>query len=367
MRRFNFHIRKVGLFVVDHIEWFLAFGVSVFFLGLYSQTQARLWVHYADSLDLILAGVFQGRAHPPGYALLTIPLGWVWTWSNESIVSVQMFNSLLQALANGLLVLVVVDMAKMVDKVEHKKQRLVAGLVAGVIWGISAQVWIHANVVEVFAMANLLLVSFLLLLIKSMQTDNRLLLAGLGIIAGLGIGFHSLTSLIIVPSMLFWVWVRKGSRSYTTKSLLTVIVFALIMFAAEVFLLPSFVTGTRYSWLIDWNVTLAWQHYWRSSYLEGGSAVETYTNDWNVSHSLHSLIGLIQVIWTHFGVMVILLALTGWWWLRQVDRKWFLWLMLLTVLTGPVLIWYMKFPDRNISYDLEYFWVMLFVFECFLD
>jgi hypothetical protein len=103
------------------------------------------------------------------------------------------------------------------------------------------------------------------------------------------------------------------------------------------------------------NATGIFELLTRGVYAPGGSAIETYSHEVNVSHSLSSVFVLIQTLFTHFSPVVGLVGLIGFfavWRNKRPLKRFFVYGL---VFAGILLAAYLKFPLRGVENEVVYF------------
>lgn len=174
-------------------------------LLLYGSTAAPglTWAHYgADGGDFLAAAAVNGVPHPPGYPLYTWLLqGWLMlghhlVGGSPARVGVW-FSVLCAALSVG--VTVVVASALLAPR---RVGWLWASL-AGLAWMTAPLLWGQALITEVYALHALLAA---LIGWATLTARPRALAVALGF--GLA---HHLTSVLLWPAVLFWLWTQPGA------------------------------------------------------------------------------------------------------------------------------------------------------------
>lgn len=341
--------------------WWVGVLVIVFSLW-YGSGAARLPLGYADSDDLLLAASEGSVAHPPGYRMLVLGVLAFLQWVPAEQVALlgHMSSSVLQALSVGMLALL---LTMLLPRRGLKQQ--VAAVLGASAWGLSQLVWLHGTVLEVFPLAQILVMGFLvsILTARSVETVQRSRWEWLAIMMGtFSVFYHQLVVLMVVGVWGWYLWEREW------KNVLTIALGTLGVFGVLLLSYGLNITAPAYGWDPGGGLGAWWRFWSRQVYAPGGSAVETYLFELDVSHSMQSLGQWVQVSADHFTVLGLLLGSLGlvYWWRKE----------LLGCLLGGLWLAYsiglvalMKFPLPLESLGTEYFWGtalrlrMLFVSE----
>ncbi len=194
--------------------------VSLFAVYRFSLAPDFTWAHDgADGGDLIAAAATGGVPHPSGYPTFILlarlfqllPLG-----------SLAYRTNLMSAVFTALTAFFVYDLVVASPDSPARGNRL-AGIVAGLAYGLSPLAWSQAVITEVYGL-HIFFVALVLWLLAGRfadSPDKRWLDAGIGLALGLALGDH-LTAAILLPAVLLaGIPVRqtayvKGRKSEST-------------------------------------------------------------------------------------------------------------------------------------------------------
>lgn len=189
--------------------------VSAAALLLYGSTAAPglTWAHFgADGGDLLAAAVTNGVPHPPGYPLYILLLqGWLGLGRALLPLEPAQFGTLLSVLCAGLSAGLTVATAAHLLRGHLSASRQAAPWVrplwaalAGLAWMAAPLVWSQAIITEVYALHMLLAAAIGW---ATLTGRGRLLAPALG----LGLAHH-VTSVLLWPAVLLWLWQQPGAR-----------------------------------------------------------------------------------------------------------------------------------------------------------
>jgi hypothetical protein len=324
----------------------MVLGIS-FALG-YSWAAARLLTGYADSDDLLLAAYNLGLAHPPGYPLLVILLHpfLIWTAGAGVVVRAQWFNSGMSALN---VVLVYIFTLGWLEKVWPERiNRRIIGIATACLFGLSEMIFRHAAVLEVFPLAQTILLLFFISTLK-----GRIGLMGLlGTLAG---WYHPLAWILVLP-----IWSIYSWRLIKRRQLQKIISFIAGAVLATMMTISMYVYLARqsavYSWPIQANLNSIVATYFRQIYSSGGSAIESLSKNFDLKLVWQSLVQSFILGWSDVNPVGVLLGLAGWIILFRRNKQLGIITGVLWFISGTALVIYLKYPLKEISSDTEYFW-----------
>lgn len=336
--------------------------ITMLFIGLYSLTGADGLTTYADSDGLILSIHQQGLAHPPGYPWLPLAFHWLMNLApdgNTAIILAHRIGGLAQALAIGLLGITGYLSLRLVGT--SKKLGLAGSVLGSILWGLSLQTWYHGTHLEIFPFAQVVAILFVLVTLKlwgrfkkKRSLDSRLL-ASLVLLSGIALHIHQLTVLIIAPGWiaLFLALPEPKIRRELALSVVKSLVIFVGLFGLY---LPFTQDQPLYGWGFIYSISGIAQFFLRLVYDPGGSAIETYAMTVDLAHSFSSL-GFWFRYWIQEAhLLLVALSVFGIYWLMKKSRSLGRLLLVTILLSGPVVVAYIKLPDPKVVYDLEYFW-----------
>ncbi len=174
------------------------------------------WAHQgADGGELLAAAVSNGVPHPPGYPLY-IPLLQAWLALSGFVAPGSdlawrgnLFSALCAAASVGVTVVVARSLV-------HEWPRPgVWAFLAGMAWAVSPLLWSQAVITEVYGL-NALIVA---LLGWSILVNRRAWVVGIPVALGLG---HHLTTLLLLPAVVYWLYRPDSSAEQRRQGLLAV-------------------------------------------------------------------------------------------------------------------------------------------------
>jgi Protein of unknown function (DUF2723) len=187
-------------------------ALSLMAVYLSSMAPGLTWANVgADGGDLIAAAATWGIAHPTGYPfyLLLARL-----FQFLPIGSLAFRTNLMSAVAAVVAALLVYFLVTGYLASSHPHQYWLAGLVAGLAFGLSPLVWSQAIITEVYALHALLVVLLLFLSVRVTSTkfSQKWKDCLLGLIFGLAMGNH-LTTILVFPVIILPVLFRTSCSS----------------------------------------------------------------------------------------------------------------------------------------------------------
>ena len=195
------------------VAWASA-AVFALTLALYQLTRAPS-VTFIDSGELSAVSAVLGIAHPTGYPLFTL-LGRVVSmlpWGSEEIVRLNVFSSVLTALAVALLVPLALMLGRTSSRSHEEAQpvpwmELVIAASGALVVGTSATVWAQSVAIEVYALHLLLAVIVIVSFLKGLREHRRVrdLTSRWLVLSAfcLGLSFaNHMTTLLLVPALAY--------------------------------------------------------------------------------------------------------------------------------------------------------------------
>ncbi len=328
-------------------RWKATLGIVFLFACIYLTGIPKTAVNVADSDDLSLASFTQSLAHPPGYNVLTalVGLGNFLPPKHFAFIT-HASSALLQSLNVGLFFLVALQLLDLV-KIKRSPSVILA-LVSSVWWGLNSLTYQNAVIFEVFPFSTMCLLAFLYSFLNP-KADNQI---RLGLLAALAFFAHQLTLVVTGIALLSQI-ISHQTRQQNRKLLAAFLMGMGGLFSTYWFYFDKI---AAFGWHIEPYFFGVLQFVSRAT-LQGGSAIETYASSFDLTHSLQSLVRLIELLSKQGSIVLIPMALYGWWMLKQVNKK------IALSLGSPVLIYvllfsfYLKFPTLEGSLsDTQFFW-----------
>lgn len=327
-------------------KWNVALGLVCVFACIYVMGIPKTAVNVADSDDLSLAAFTQSLAHPPGYTLQTTlaSVGKLFPSMHFALFS-HALNAIIQSIAVGLFFVVAL---RLLDVIHPKHPPSIAvAAIASVWWGLNRLTYQNAVIFEVFPLATLLLLLFLYAYLSPKKHFLKI-----GFIAALALFAHQLTLVVTGVAMIAQgIKLKQPKKKF--QIVLSFCVGCLVLFATYWL---YFGKSTSFGWHVEPHFFGVLQFVTRAT-LHGGSAIETYASTFDLGHSLASLAQLITLIAQQSTVLVVPLALLGWWKLKSKNFHAALVLGLPTLIYVLIFVFYLKFPtpERSLS-DTQFFW-----------
>jgi len=311
--------------------------LSLAAVGFFGICAVREPVNYADSDDLTMAAHFGGIAHPPGYPLLVSLLKISMSLLPE-VPKALVANATAGVISGVNVGLMYMLVKRWLTGLGYSKWNRSTALITAIGFGLSHTVLTHGTTIEVFPLATMLMLGGMWILLGNGENLGTYFLVGLGVL------FHSLLALIWIPFI-----------SYLTSRKKLFFLMAGIL-TGLIFYIPFLFMNPAYDWWGDKTLQGFLDLITRSTYLPGGSQIETYTGTFNLRHSIISLGTLATLLIRDIGLPMVLLAFTGWMSVFVRYRKKMKLLFISWIVSGPLLAMYLKFPVKELTFETEYFW-----------
>jgi hypothetical protein len=203
--------------VIQQLSFTQQISILIFFIF-----TALLYIHnvthdiYSGDIgDLVTAAYVHGVAHPPGYPLFTF-LGYLFT-KLPLVVPVVTKVAYLSVVTSFLGLILFFSFSYRATK------SIFIGLLSTATLAFSHLYWIHAEIPEVFALNNLIVIAIVITGILFYQTKNIRYFYLLGFLAGLSLTHHH-TIFFVLPGML--VLIAKHTKVIFSKLRYVLIGFA---------------------------------------------------------------------------------------------------------------------------------------------
>ncbi len=284
-----------------------------------------------DAGDLVSAAFVHGVAHPPGYPLYTF-IGWLLTLLPFSTVAwrVGLLSSIPGAATIGILFLVL----------KKYNVKTLPAIVAVTTLGVSYLFWLYSSVAEVFSLHVFFVVLLLFFLQLFVETRKNKYIYLSALIFGLSLTHHH-TILFIVPGYLFMVY----PHVFEIKNKLTVFGRSFLLFFLGltpyiyVFLAAS--TNPAVNWEAPTNLTGFIRLVSRAVYGTFSTGSFHPFNKLDRYFQLSNVVNTLLLDFTNAGLILIGI---GFILQYRRDRQNFLRLLQFFMLSGPLFIFYAKFP-----------------------
>jgi len=339
-----------------YLIWVLILMVCL--VVLYGRTMAQLPIGYADSDELTMAAYLAGVPHPPSYPLFIWLLhDWLQIPTGLSVaVQANWFTALTQLLS-----LVMVYFGSLRVLRTSKLHAVLVTVGVGLL-AMSTQFWWHSNLTEVFGLNHLLFASWWLTVIYLLLPEDGELSdfntvkwwwVVHFVLLGLGMGHHPTFRLLALVTVYVMWWYRKAWKWLLLGGLGSIFLWV-VSYGGLLLSLNSH--GASYSWFMEPSLRGLWDVFMYQIYTSGGSAVETLTGEYSFDLLMNSLRNYILFMLNDMSVVGLLLGGYGFWWLGNKHRILGMAWLLTWLLTGPVIVLYMKFPIAAKLGDASYFW-----------
>ncbi|NMC35720.1 DUF2723 domain-containing protein [Candidatus Beckwithbacteria bacterium] len=343
------------------LQKILVLFIFVFSLVVYVSTTATLPQNHADSSELITAAFTKGIAHPPSYPLYTFLLGLAMKLPMFTPAYLaNLFSAFWQSLSLVFLFLALNKLLEIVSKKQTVASQIIA-LATTCIFGFNSLVWTYATLAEVFSFNHFFISLFLYLTLlwyqqyKKAKKINWKLFYSSIVVLGLGAAHHQ-TILFFLPGYVFFLFLEVRRKSQLQQYLIS-LGLGLLSFLLPFSLLWYFNTQVSpFSWYFEPSLKGVWQIISRALYTQEGSAIETYAHEFNINHSLIALWFYLKYLAFYLTIPGLGLALLGAIQTWQKSKSLSLFLSLTFFISGPLLVFYLKFPLPNTGSEIAYFW-----------
>ncbi len=315
------------------------FVLSVYIRGISSSSFA------GDSGDIILASWFGGVAHPPGYPLNTM-IGWLFTHAPYSASVAFKANLMAAFLQAGTAVLVYL-ISKLLTG------RIFVSIVVALIFAFNPLIWLYAHIIEVFQL-NLLLVSISVYFLfcwgerKKTKTEtaiNKNLIVSM-LFLGLAV-FHHHTSILLFPAFFYFIY-KSSKNLIRFKSFFILLAVFLVGFLPYIFIPFAAFRATPANWDDPSNISNFLRLITRADYgmFQASNFIIGDTLSRRVIQ-LGNYFLFLKADFGFFGLGCIVLGLAN----SFLNRKrYFIFLTLSIIFSGPFFFFYGSFPILNDFY-----------------
>lgn len=321
----------------------LSFVIFLSFFILYSLNISSQVINHADSAELITAAYFRGLAHPPGYPLYILLLFLVThlPFSNPYHLA-HLSSAFLQSL--NLTLFFLISFLLLHRIFPHLKTQIAnfSSSVSACIVGFSFFFLQQATFAEVFPL-HLLFVNIVILLSLFFPHRWRLLFFILGISFS-----HHQTSLLLLPAVLFIVILKSCHQPWLSYFFLFLIGVATPYLLGFIFLNPS----APISWQFTPTPAGLLELISRSVYQPNNNPTFLLLSP--LSSAWHSTTSLFTFLVNNFAPISVIFMLIGLATLIFKDRRLLTFFLLLLIITGPFLAYYLKF-DQLVSTNQEFY------------
>ncbi len=343
----------------------------IFLMVLYSLTAPRTQLGYADSSELVSNAFELSVPHPPGYPLLTLLGFFVIKIAGflEPAFAAHLLNALLSALSATIIGFCLFLTLK------RLKPKPAVFKLSGVILGsavifvsVSPLNWLYAGIFEISGLTKFLCSLFILFSLESLATkitsSQRFRYLSLAFFSFGILVSHYQLAIVFIPSLilLFYAFYIHNPLPLLNiaKSGFLVLIFALIGFILpNLALIPLNLRPTQYSWYFEPNLNGVIRHILRQDYsgyfIDQDANRDAYFANPGFAfftrqiEYLEHLVGQISFIGAAVALLGALYCLKK----RTIPL---VFILSLSLLSGPVVAGYMGFPDpaNRMEYLLLY-------------
>ena len=277
---------------------FLAFGV-------YFALQTCPTFYFWDSAELTAAVLKDGVPHPPGFPLLLL-LAKIWTAlvPLEKAFGLNLFSGFFAAVGLAVWYLVIVKVLRYLFVRNDRLSFELLSTICIIIMGISYSFSLQATRFEVYSL-NFFMIAALVYLTQSIvESDKKPIALYLlfSVVAGLSMGVHLLTIVLVIPGLLLYLYLNKKADPLN----LILILALAFMIAAPLYLTLIFLA--RNQPLLNWgDPSNAGRFY---AYLFA-KEFKVDTSSFNLPHLFENISFVLKLLARQFGVPGVFLAAIG--------------------------------------------------------
>lgn len=317
----------------------------------YYTTAARHSLGYADSDELLLTSFMLGVPHHPGYPLFTL-IGYLATHIPLPL-SVAYKGNLMSATFQAINIGLIIYLFNILNLAKKKYLTSIIPLAIGL--GLTREYWFFASTYEVFPLNNFFVILYLIFFTHSLNKKSKKAIYACYVVFGFGLAHHPIFRIFALPT-LYLLWQHRNNIRF----ILLQIALTVSAFIASYSIFIFFANDTApLSWPFPKSLEGIWQAFNYTIYTDTGSAVETYTKEFNLKHSLDSLLIYGKYVLHDFGLITTLISVAGIVMSIKVKHIPIKMITTLWLLSGPILAMYMKFPYPDISDTGYYFGTLL--------
>lgn len=313
-------------------------------------------IYGGDVGDLVTASAVGGVAHPPGYPLFTL-LGYLFSKVFFFLPAVKAVG-IISALSSTLATLIFFSISY-----EFIKNRIIA-YISALILSFSYLFWLYSEIAEVFALNNLLALGLFYCAYRFYRTRKIMFFYLQFLVLGLGMSNHH-TIIFLLPGVFVLI-------SGNLKILLRPAIFTKAIMAFVVGLLPYLyvLVASYYNPIINWNgeptLTNLLNLFTRKIY---GTLQATPFSSTSIDEKWVIFTTYLGALISNISIPVLIIAILGMIFTLQKNKRIFLALITIFVITGPFFSVYAAFPlinTFNIAvserfYILSYVFLLLFI------
>lgn len=309
---------------------FLSFVVFLFY-------QAN-GIYTGDSGDLATAAAVGGVPHPPGYPLYTV-LGWA--LAHLPLFTVSWRISLLSSIPHAVTIALVYMFIFRLTK-----GNIVASVFGALCLATNYIFFLYSVTPEVFALFDLFVVLFWLLLVLWVQTNTRVYFFAAMFTYGLSLSHHHLM-LFFVPAIGLFFWMHKKNILMIFDSYRTYVLSVLSFVSGLVpyFYIPIAARSDR---IINWNRAIDWDAFVHlvsradyGTFVSGGAFGQTIQER---LLAIHAYGMFVLTDWTWIGIAMVLFG--GYALFLREKHLFWTWI-LASICIGPLFFFYASFPLIN--------------------
>lgn len=307
----------------------LSIGIFSAVLFFFFQAQG---IYTGDSGDLVTAAATLGVAHPPGYPLYTF-LGWI--LSHVPVFTPSWRVSLLSSVPSAFALVALYIIVFRLTKDTFAAVFSVLTLMGNYVF------FLYSVTPEVFALYNLFVVLLILTLIQWKETRNSRFVAVASFLFGLALT-HQHVILFLVPALAFFLWDIQALPQHKRR---IVLIRSFVWGAVGLIPYVYAPIAASFDSIINWDrpVTLAgfWRLVTRADY---GTFISGSAFGQTLLQRLLSVRAYGDFVRLDVGVIGIILAIMGIYFLWQKKTSVAQMLLIALFFLGPVFFFYASFP-----------------------
>ena len=275
--------------------------LAIFLLYLVTLPRGLSWdLGGADGGELAAAVYARGLVHSPGYPTYLMIAQWVHLLPfTPFAIRLNLFSAICAALTAYLL-------GSLKEQQTDSAWGAFSIIITMLFWGLHELVWSQAIITEVYALASVFCALLLYLTPRSAETATPQRWLLYGFVAGVGLGSHYFTLIIVIWSFLFGLQkkVLKHSGWSIVGGMIGALIFLWLPIRAGVDLQNN------------WGNPNSLDNFW---WVVSGAAYSGRFNPIVNLNQLFALIGLIVRQASIIGVILIVFGITKWW---EEQRAW---------------------------------------------
>jgi hypothetical protein len=315
----------------------------------------------ADGGDLITAAVTGGIPHPTGYPTYLILARF---FQLLPIGTLAFRTNLLSALCSSMVAMLVYFVT--LNWIDYpRKYKRIAGIIAGLAFGLSPLVWSQAVITEVYALHLLVFAVIIWLLPVGVSGNSPWIDRMCGLVFGLGMGNH-LTLALLLPVWLLLSALPNKTVPDNSKQVpfwmvrrmdLRVIARRVVWLGLGLLVYTTLFMRARSGSPVNWENPQNWNNFWN---LVSGRLYQERLFSIPLDYMVQRLLAWANLLLDQYGVWGVMLSLFGLFIGRPTYRRWY-------ILTTWVVLVYSLFAVNYDSHDSQAYLIpVYFVFAIWI-